>query len=311
MSGIYQEIAALLESGRRGALATVIGATGSTPGKEAAKMLVRDDGTTFGTIGGGCTEADVWALAREAIDLDQPLRRAFKLTPKTAAEDGLACGGTVEIFIEPLGCPVAHIFGAGHIARQLVPLAQNVGIDCVVVDDRDQFANRDHFPSARDVVVCDFESCFDRLTITPSSYIVIVTRGHRYDQCVLARAVRTDASYVGLIGSKAKIGRIFKSLSDAGVPRARLAEVRAPIGIDIGSRTPEEIAVSIVAELVAHRRRAHLKGDKRRLRWAAPGREDDHGGRGAPGATSPAGSDNDSVIESPHEAHWTNPLDRA
>ncbi len=265
MSEIYREIAELLEKGQRGALATVIGATGSTPGKESAKMLVRDDGSTVGTIGGGCTEADVWALAREVIDNDRPMRHSFKLTPKTAEEDGLACGGTVEVFIEPLGSPTVYIFGAGHIARQLVPLAANVGMNCIVVDDRERFAHPDHFPNACQVVVSEFETCFDELPIGPSSYLVIVTRGHRYDQLCLTKAVATTAGYIGLIGSKAKIARIFKSLKDQKVTNERLAEVHAPIGLDIGCQSPEEIAVSIVAELIAHRRRAHLKGGKRRL----------------------------------------------
>jgi xanthine dehydrogenase accessory factor len=282
MLELYREITRLLESGQRGALATVIGATGSTPGKESAKMLVREDGSTVGTIGGGCTEADVWALAREAIEQDRPLRTSFKLTPKHAEEDGLACGGTVEIFIEPLGSPLVFIFGAGHIALELAPLVHKVGMGCVVVDDRPQFANRERFPEARQVVVSDFETCFDKLTITPSSYLVIVTRGHRYDQFVLSRAVRTAATYVGLIGSKAKIGRIFKHLRSEGVAEATLARIRAPIGLDIGCRTPEEIAVSIVAELIAHRRRAFLKGDGRRLRF--PRLE-------AEGRAAPAGED--------------------
>jgi xanthine dehydrogenase accessory factor len=269
MLDIYREIARLLESGQRGALATVIGATGSTPGKESAKMLVREDGSAVGTIGGGCVEADVWALAREAIDLDQPLRRSFKLTPKTAEEDGLACGGTVEIFIEPLGSPTVHIFGAGHIAQHLAPLVENVGMGCVVIDDREKFANRENFPSARQVLVSDFETCFEQLTMTPSSYVVIVTRGHRYDQLVLSKAVRTNASYVGLIGSKAKVGRIFKALREEGVADSRLAEVRAPIGVDIGCRSPEEIAISIAAELIGHRRRPFIKGAGRRIRFSS------------------------------------------
>jgi len=268
---IFNEIVTLLESGRRGAIATVIGSRGSTPGKESAKMLIRDDGTTVGTIGGGCTEAEVWALAREVIDTDRPLRRSFKLTPSAAADEGLACGGVVEIFIEPVGSPVVITFGAGHIARTLVPLLNLVGLNTIVVDDREQFANRQHFPGAGRVLVSDFETCFDKLTITPTSYIVIVTRGHKYDQFVLSKAVETPASYVGLIGSRAKIVRICRALRAAGVSAERLARVRAPIGLDIGARSPEEIAVSIVAQIVAHRRRGFVKGnDPERLAEPEP-----------------------------------------
>jgi len=266
MIEIYTEILQLLASGRRGALATVIGSRGSTPGKEAAKMLVRDDGSTVGTIGGGCTEAEVWALAREVIDTDRPLRKSFVLTPKAAEEEGLACGGVVEIFIEPVGSPVVIIFGAGHIAKSLVPLCRMAGLNTKVVDDREQFANRARFPDAGELIVTDFETCFDRIEVTPTSYIVIVTRGHKYDQLVLSRAVRTPSSFVGLIGSKAKISRIFRTLLSDGVPRERLESVKAPIGLDIGSRTPEEIAISIAAQLIAHRRRAFIKGkDPERL----------------------------------------------
>ena len=236
---IYKEIVLLLEARRRGALATVIGSRGSTPGKEAAKMLVRDDGSTAGTIGGGCTEAEVWALAREVMDTDTPIRRSFVLTPKAAEEEGLACGGVVEIFIEPVGSPVVVIFGAGHIARSLAPLLGLVGLNTVVVDDRAEFANRERFPDAGELVVCGFDTCFEKLTITRSSYIVIVTRGHRYDQLVLSRAIETPAAFVGLIGSRAKITRICRALLREGADRERLAMLKAPIGLDIGSRTPE------------------------------------------------------------------------
>lgn len=257
---IYREIIDLVESGRRGALATVIGARGSTPGKESAKMLIRDDGSTFGTIGGGCTEAEVWALAREVIDTDRPLKRSFTLTPSRAAEEGLACGGTVEIFVEPLGSPVVIVFGAGHIGRILTPLLKLAGFNSKIVDDREQFANRGHFPDAGEILVHEYETCFEQLKITPSSYLVIVTRGHKYDHLVLSRAVRTTASFVGLIGSRVKIRYIFHALRKEGVSEEALARVKAPIGLDIGARSPEEIAISIVAQLVAHRRRAHVKG---------------------------------------------------
>lgn len=261
MKEIYQEILRILEEGERAAVATVIGATGSTPGKESAKMLIRADGSSVGSIGGGCTEADVWALARRVIETDQPVRKSFTLTPKDAEEEGLACGGIVEIFIEPIGSPMVYLFGAGHIARSVVRIASMVGLNTTVVDDRERFASRDFFPDASRLVVSSFEDAFEKLTFTENSCIVIVTRGHRHDQYVLSRAVRTQAGFIGLIGSKAKITRIFRSLADEGVSPERLREVRAPIGLDIGCRTPEEIAVSIVAQLIAHRRRAYIKGD--------------------------------------------------
>jgi xanthine dehydrogenase accessory factor len=277
MIEIYREILRLIERGERGALATVVGATGSTPGKEGSKMLVRADGTILGTIGGGCTEADVWALAREVIATDRPLRRSFKLSPRDAEDGGLACGGVVEVFVEPIGDPVVYVFGAGHIARALVPLAAAAGLNTFVVDDREQFANRSRFPEPTGLLVSEFPAAFRSLTFNPGSYLVIVTRGHRHDQTVLAEAIRTPASYIGLIGSRAKIQRIFRTLISQGADPERLREVKAPIGLDIGARTCEEIAVSIVAQLIAHRRRHYLKGaDPRRLleREAEPTEEE-------------------------------------
>jgi xanthine dehydrogenase accessory factor len=261
MLKVYREIGRLIESGARGALATVIGSTGSTPGKESAKMLIREDGSTVGTIGGGCVEAEVCALARRVIEKEQPLRESFELTPRTAEEEGLACGGTMEVFVEPLGGPVVYTFGAGHIARSVVQLADIVGLNTVVIDDRSQFCDSRFFPSATELIVSEFEKCFEKLKITTNSYIVIVTRGHRYDRLVLSQAIQTPAAYIGMIGSRAKITRIFHALREEGVPPGQLAKVKAPIGLDIGARTPEEIAVSIVAQLIAHRRRAFLKGD--------------------------------------------------
>lgn len=262
MSDLYSEIVRIIESGEKAALATVIGATGSTPGKESAKMLIRADGSSVGSIGGGCTEADVWALAREVMETDQPLRKSFTLTPKMAEEEGLACGGIVEIFIEPIGSPMVYLFGAGHIAKNVVKIAAMVGFNTTVVDDRPQFANREAFPEASEIVVCPFEEAFQKIHFTPNSYIVIVTRGHRHDQYVLSEAIKTPAFYIGLIGSKAKISRIFRTIVDAGGDPRRLQDVKAPIGLNIGCRTPEEIAVSIVAQLIGERRRVYVKKGK-------------------------------------------------
>lgn len=295
MDQLYREIVQLLERGERAALATVVRATGSTPGKESAKMLIREDGTSVGSIGGGCTEADVWALARDVIDRDRPRLERFTLTPKVAEEEGLACGGIVEIFIEPIGRPTVHVFGAGHIGREVIALAHRAGFSTVIIDDREQFACRESFPDADRIVVDDLEGVFDSLPIGESSYLVIVTRGHRSDQKVLARAVRTSAGYIGLIGSRAKIGKIFRQLVDEGAPTDALERVRAPVGLDIGARTPEEIAVSIVAQLIAVRRRAFLKNPDRdggfdRIPVPAPRNRDTSGTRepGDPATSGPA-----------------------
>ncbi|MFQ5654076.1 MAG: XdhC family protein [Planctomycetota bacterium] len=254
MLEIYREAARLIEDGRRGALATIISTQGSTPGEETSKMLVRDDGSTLGTIGGGCSEADVWRLAMEVIATDRPVRTSFRLTAATAAETGLLCGGEFEVYIEPLGNPTVTIFGAGHIARSLTTLLGTLDYHTVVIDDRESFASRERFPEAAEVLVRDFEHALEGLTLGPSSILIVVTRGHQHDETVLAQAVMSDAGYVGLIGSRGKIAAIRKNLHKRGIPIERLERVRSPIGLEIGSRTPAEIAVSIAAELIAYRR---------------------------------------------------------
>lgn len=254
MLEIYREIADILENGRRAALATIVGTTGSTPGKETAKMLVREDGSTLGTVGGGCSEADIWRLAMEVIATERPQRSRFRLTAATAAETGLLCGGEFEVFIEPIGNPAVYIFGAGHVAAHLVPHLAGLDYKTVVVDDRERFASKERFPDATEVHVRNFENAFDGFNMGPNCYVLIVTRGHQHDETVLAQAVRTAAPYVGLIGSRGKIGAIFKHLRRDGIGDEDLARVRAPVGLEIGSRTVQEIAISIAAELIAFRR---------------------------------------------------------
>ncbi|MCA8962952.1 MAG: XdhC family protein [Planctomycetes bacterium] len=254
MLEILKEAVRLIESGRRGALATIISTTGSTPGKESARLLVRDDGTTVGTVGGGCTENEVWKLAMEVIGNDRPIRTRFRLTAATAAETGLLCGGEFEVYIEPVGHPNVVIFGAGHCARSLARLLAPLEYRTTVVDDRESYADPSHFPAGVDVVVSPFESCARQVRLDSNAYVVIVTRGHDHDETVLEQVVRTDAPYVGLIGSRGKIGAIFKNLRSRGISDEALARVRAPIGIDIGSRSPDEVAISIAAEIIAFRR---------------------------------------------------------
>jgi len=157
----------------------------------------------------------------------------------------------MEILLEPIFSePILYIFGAGHVSEQIAPLAKKVHFKVVVIDDREMFANRNRFPEADEVIVSEFEKCFDQLNIDDSSYIVIVTRGHLYDGFVLEQAIQTKAHYIGMIGSKKKIRTLYQNLMEKGITKETLDQVYAPIGIDINSETPEEIAVSIVAELI-------------------------------------------------------------
>ena len=346
MEMLYSEIINALERKERVALATLISRVGSAPRAVGAKYLVKGDGTSFGSIGGGCVEAEVWQGAQEVIEKGKAGVLHFKLTAEQLAEGGLICGGNIDIFLEPLqeefldiyrelarikqkggsailatlisvndqhvrgegskvlvktsgerigsisygegveekvlkegkgvlnekrpkilvitsankkmevllepvfSEPTVYLFGAGHVSQYVSPLAKRVQFKVVVIDDREIFANKERFPEADEVIVSEFEKCFDRLHIDESSYIIIVTRGHLYDGFVLEQAVKTDARYIGMIGSKKKIRTLYQHLMEKGIPKASLDGVYAPIGIDINSETPEEIAVSIVAELI-------------------------------------------------------------
>jgi xanthine dehydrogenase accessory factor len=346
MQDIYSEIAKTLEKKERCVLATLISRVGSAPRAVGAKYLVKEDGTSLGSIGGGCVEAEVWQEAQKVVEKREGKILHFDLTSEQLAQGGLICGGTIDIFLEPLkedfldiyreaakirqkggaallgtlvsvdshfpkekgskvlmktsgekvgslwvgaelekkilsetegivrekkpkvlvlnsgdrrieillepvfSEPTVYLFGAGHISEQLAPLAKMVQFNVVVIDDREIFANRERFPDADEVMVLEFEKCFDRLNIGDSSYIVIVTRGHLYDGIVLEQAVESEARYIGMIGSRKKIRTLYQSLIEKGIAKETLSRVHAPIGIEINSETPEEIAVSIVAELI-------------------------------------------------------------
>ncbi|HSS98321.1 MAG TPA: XdhC/CoxI family protein [Terriglobales bacterium] len=252
---IYEEIVQLRRDGRRGAVATIVNVQGSIPSFKTAKMLVRDDGSIVGTIGGGCVEAEVWQAAREVMESEKPRTLKFNLNQNPKDDTGLVCGGTLDIFIEPVLPPaLLYMFGAGHVAFNLYKVASNAGFDVTVVDDREAYANRERFPDAKEVIADDFDKAMSRLSPTDSAYIVILTRGHRDDMRVLRWAVQTPARYIGMIGSKRKTIAIFRELLAEGISEQLFERVHAPIGLDIGAVTPEEIAVAITAELIAHRR---------------------------------------------------------
>jgi xanthine dehydrogenase accessory factor len=254
---IYEEIVKLRQEGRRGAVATIVNVRGSIPSFETAKMLVRDDGSITGTIGGGCVEAEVWQAAREVMESEKPRSLTFNLNQDPKYDTGLVCGGTLDIFIEPVLPPASlYIFGAGHVSVNLYKVARGAGFDVSVIDDRETYASRERFPEAKEVIAEDFEQAMARLTPNESSYIVIVTRGHRDDMRVLRWAVQTRAQYIGMIGSKRKTITIFRELTKEGLPAQLFDRVHAPVGLDIGAITPEEIAVAITAELIAVRRHA-------------------------------------------------------
>ena len=252
---IYEEIVKLRQDGRRAAVATIVNVRGSIPSFETAKMLVRDDGSILGTIGGGCVEADVWHAAREVMKSEKPRTLTFNLNQSPKYDTGLLCGGTLDVFIEPiLPRALLYVFGAGHVSVSLYKSARGAGFDVTVVDDRENYACRERFPDAKEVIAEDFDQAMGRLIPNESSYIVIVTRGHRDDMRILRWAVQGRAKYIGMIGSKRKTIAIFRELTQEGLAPQLFERVHAPIGLDIGAVTPEEIAVAITAELIAVRR---------------------------------------------------------
>jgi xanthine dehydrogenase accessory factor len=260
---LFEEIVRMRRAGQRGALATIVHTNGSIPSFESSRMLVREDGSTQGTIGGGCVEADVWAAAKEAMQKEAPRKLVFHLNNEATYDNGLICGGTVEVFVEPiLPQPVVVLFGGGHVSTAVAKAAHAAGFGVTVVDDREAFANAQRFPMAQDIYT-GYEEAFEKLQPNASTYLVIVTRGHKEDMRVLAWAVRTQARYVGMIGSKRKVLSVYKALEKEGYRMDEFDRVYAPMGLEIGALSPEEIALSIAAELVAVRRNAETSAHKK------------------------------------------------
>jgi xanthine dehydrogenase accessory factor len=219
-------------------------------------MLVWPDGRTVGTIGGGCYENDAFWKAREAIASGRPSLVHYELNDDFAQENGLICGGRMDVHIDPLApSPRLYIIGAGHVGFHLARVAADAGFRIQVVDDREKFANADRFPGA-DIVVEAIPEWLRRAELPAAAYIVIVTRGHQNDLEAVRVLAPRDCKYLGLIGSRAKVVRIFDVLREEGMPPEYLERVRAPIGLEIGAVTPAEIAISILAELIAVRRGA-------------------------------------------------------
>jgi xanthine dehydrogenase accessory factor len=257
---LFSEIVRLRKSGQKCALATIVEVNGSIPSYESAKILVREDGSFIGTIGGGCVEAEVWNAAREVIASEKPRHLNFNLGQDAAYDNGLICGGQLSVFIEAIvPQPHAYIFGAGHISKSLAKVSALSGFGVTVIDNRESFANRERFPDVEDVMAEEYEDIFPKLEIHSSSYIIIVTRGHRDDMRVLRWAITTEARYISMIGSRRKVIAVVREFEKEGLPRESFERIHAPMGLDIGAITPEEIAVSVAAEMIAVRRGADPK----------------------------------------------------
>ncbi|MBK9385143.1 MAG: XdhC family protein [Planctomycetes bacterium] len=261
MSDIFEEIVALRRRGEPAALCTITSTAGSTPGKASMKMLVRADGSFVGTVGGGCVEAEVYAAAQEVLRTGESKRLAFALNERDYPDSGLICGGKVEIFIESVTDPTLVLFGAGHISSSVAQVAKLAGFRVVVGDEREAFATRERFPDAEELIAAPWTEQVARLGGAEHAFLVVVTRGHIDDGTVLEALFLSGAKprYLGMIGSRAKRNVLFDQLVERGVDPRWLAAVRSPTGLALGARTHGEIAVAIVAQLIALRRLGTLE----------------------------------------------------
>ncbi len=260
MTGLEESISQIHRAGKPFVLVSIVAATGSIPRHQGARMAVYEDGTTKGTIGGGILEADSIQAALRLFETQQDSTYPFSLNSRQAALSDMICGGSGEISLEYYGPERdiqnllkdngrLYIFGGGHVSQSLAQAAQIVEIPVTVLDDREEFANKARFPHAECIVLKDFAN-IPSLKIRPYDMIAIITRGHLGDADVLRWAVRQNAGYIGMIGSLRKRDMLYDQLASEGVPRERLAQIFSPIGLDIRSETPGEIAISIMAEII-------------------------------------------------------------
>ena len=249
---VFAALSEALKRGEEVALVTIVSSTGSTPQRVGAKMLVYADGRTVGTIGGGCYENEAFWKAREAIKQRKPITLNFELNDDFAQESGLVCGGQMEVFVEPIEpSPKLYVLGAGHVGYFVAKMAHEVGFQVHVVDDREKFAHTERFGDGIDIIVDDIPAWIEAHELPPTAYAVVVTRGHTHDLDAMRALAARPLRYLGLIGSKAKVKRIFDALVEERTSPDTLKGIHAPIGLDIGAITPQEIAVSILAELIA------------------------------------------------------------
>ncbi|MDP8213712.1 MAG: XdhC/CoxI family protein [Candidatus Euphemobacter frigidus] len=250
MLEIYKELVSVTSKGERAILATVISSSGSAPRKAGAKMLIKDDGAFIGTVGGGGVELQVREKAIEIMNSGESQLAHFDLSGR-GEQAAMICGGQMDIFLDPILSPeTLYLFGAGHISQSTAAIGKLLEFRVVVIDPRPEYNNAERFPDAESLMVEEYNNAFSRLSVDKNGYIVIYTPGHALDEQCLQLALGTKAKYIGMIGSKKKVKEIKERLSQKGVSRQKLNKVYAPIGLDIGAETPQEIALSILAEII-------------------------------------------------------------
>lgn len=254
MFEIYQGIINEIAKGEAAVLATVISSRGSAPRRTGAKMLIRNDCTLVGTIGGGSVESQVIEKAKEVMKSGESEIIHFDMSG-TGREASMICGGQMDIFLELiLPRETLFLFGAGHISQSVARVARTLGFRVVVIDPRPEVNNAERFHDVEVLMVEEYESAFSKLNVNEYSYIVICTQKHVLDEKCLEFAIESKAKYIGMIGSKKKVIEIKERLYQKGASQHQLDRAHAPIGLPIGAETPEEIAISILAEIVKIRR---------------------------------------------------------
>ena len=250
MNSIYQAIADLENAHKPAALCTVVKTSGSTPRHSTSKMLVYSDGHILGTVGGGELENRVLLEALASLKDGKPRNLAYSMADPGRGDPGL-CGGQVEVFVEPiLPSPMLVVVGGGHVGKAVAHLARWLGFRVAVSDDRAEFCTLEANPDAEEFYPVPLAELPLQLSITPQTAIVLTTRGSNVDVAGLPALLDTQAGYIGVIGSRKRWNATVKALNDQGISDEKLGRIRSPIGLGIGAETPEEIAVSILAEIL-------------------------------------------------------------
>lgn len=251
------------KDGLQAALATIIEVQGSVPRHVGSKMLIWPDGRIVGTIGGGQMEARVIKDGQHAIQTGQPIQVEYALNDIGAGDPGI-CGGTVRLFIEPIAtAPTLLIIGGGHVGKALAELGKWTGFRVILSDDRAEYCHENYVPNLSGYVVCPPNEVSQRIPITPNTYIAAVTRGLPVDEKLIPSLLATDAAYIGLIGSRRRWALTIKALEENGLTREQLRRIHAPLGLELNAETPQEIAVSILAEIIM----VYRGGDGKSMKW--------------------------------------------
>jgi len=251
---LFSRLGELEQRGTPVALCTVVRATGSVPRHAGSKMLVFADGSIEGSIGGGEMEGRVIAAARQTLAEGEAKVLSFSLSDPSQGDPGV-CGGEVEVFVDPIGTrPTLIVFGGGHVGKAVIHLARWLGFRTVVADDRPEFASPDAIPDAEQHLVCALSELPQRVAINGQTYLVLTTRGVPVDVEGLPALLDSPAAYIGVIGSRRRWETAAAELEAKGVPREKLDRVTSPMGLELNAETPEEIAVSILSEIIRNRR---------------------------------------------------------